>query len=178
MNPEQAKFLVDYLAKLWEGEFPATLKVLAAVPDKERDYKPDAKSRTAWELATHLATSDIWFIDSVIAGSFNFDPEVAKKVEGQFKNIEEVVSYYKREFPAKLQQLRNVPTSKLTEIVDFFGLMKQPNVTYLGFANNHSIHHRGQLAAYLRAMGSKVPAIYGGSADEPFAAATTSSTTA
>jgi hypothetical protein len=27
--------------------------------------------------------------------------------------------------------------------------------------------HRGQLAAYLRAMGSKVPAIYGGSADEP-----------
>jgi uncharacterized damage-inducible protein DinB len=52
--------------------------------------------------------------------------------------------------------------------------MKQPNVTYLGFANNHSIHHRGQLAAYLRAMGSKVPAIYGGSADEPFAAAATS----
>ena len=32
-------------------------------------------------------------------------------------------------------------------------------------------HHRGQLAAYLRAMGSAVPAIYGGSADEPFQAA-------
>ncbi len=27
------------------------------------------------------------------------------------------------------------------------------------------------LAAYLRAMGSKVPAIYGGSADEPMAGA-------
>ena len=36
---------------------------------------------------------------------------------------------------------------------------------FLGFANNHSIHHRGQLAAYLRAMGSKVPNIYGPSAD-------------
>jgi uncharacterized damage-inducible protein DinB len=33
-------------------------------------------------------------------------------------------------------------------------------------ANNHGIHHRGQLAAYLRAHGSKVPAIYGVSADE------------
>ena len=32
--------------------------------------------------------------------------------------------------------------------------------------NNHHIHHRGQLAAYLRAAGSKVPAIYGMSADE------------
>ena len=29
------------------------------------------------------------------------------------------------------------------------------------------MRHRGQLAAYLRAMGSKVPAIYGASADEP-----------
>ena len=46
-------------------------------------------------------------------------------------------------------------------------MMQMPNATYLGFANNHSVHHRGQLAAYLRAMGSKVPAIYGDSADEP-----------
>jgi uncharacterized damage-inducible protein DinB len=42
-----------------------------------------------------------------------------------------------------------------------------PAVAYLGFLNNHSIHHRGQLAAYLRPMGSKVPNIYGGSFDEP-----------
>jgi len=51
-------------------------------------------------------------------------------------------------------------------------MFQWPNVSYLGFANNHSVHHRGQLASYLRAMGSKVPAIYGGSADEPFQGAT------
>ena len=45
-------------------------------------------------------------------------------------------------------------------------MMQRPGVTYLGLANNHSVHHRGQLAAYLRAMGSKVPALYGESADE------------
>ena len=60
-----------------------------------------------------------------------------------------------------------MPADKLAAPVDFFGMMKMPNATYLGFANNHSIHHRGQLAAYFRAMGSKVPAIYGASADEP-----------
>ena len=38
-------------------------------------------------------------------------------------------------------------------------------MNFVGFANNHSVHHRGQLAAYLRAMGSKVPNIYGPSAD-------------
>ena len=63
-----------------------------------------------------------------------------------------------------------MPAEKLAATVDFFGMMQMPNVTYLGFANNHSVHHRGQLAAYLRAMGSKVPAIYGDSADEPMSA--------
>jgi len=29
-----------------------------------------------------------------------------------------------------------------------------------------AVHHRGQLSAYLRPMGSKVPSIYGPSADE------------
>jgi uncharacterized damage-inducible protein DinB len=38
----------------------------------------------------------------------------------------------------------------------------------IGSQLNHGIHHRGQLMTYLRPMGSKVPSIYGGSADEPF----------
>jgi uncharacterized damage-inducible protein DinB len=167
MESNQAQFLANYLCKLWEGEFPATCKVIAAVPDENRSYQPDAKSRTAWQLATHIATSDLWFINSVLAGSFAFDPEAAKKRESQFGNVAEIVSFYKKEFPAALENVRAMPAEKLVAPVDFFGLMKMPNVTYLGFANNHSVHHRGQLAAYLRAMGSKVPAIYGDSADEP-----------
>lgn len=174
MDSEQAKVLVKYLTTLWEGEFPATCKVLAAVPESGRSYKPDEKSRNAWELTVHLATGDIWFIDSIINGAFEWNPDAAKQAEGKFRNVSDVVEYYKREFPAKLNQLRNLPADKLTKPVDFFGMMTQPNVTYLGFANNHSIHHRGQLAAYLRAMGSKVPAIYGMSADEPMAAAASS----
>ena len=52
--------------------------------------------------------------------------------------------------------------------VEFFGVFNFPAVMYLGFLNNHSIHHRGELSTYLRPMGSKVPSIYGGSYDEPF----------
>jgi hypothetical protein len=44
-------------------------------------------------------------------------------------------------------------------------MTKGPSILFLGLANNHGIHHRGQLTIYLRAMGSKVPSIYGGSAD-------------
>jgi uncharacterized damage-inducible protein DinB len=167
MNPEHAKVLADFFANLLEQESSTTAKVIAAVPDDKRDYKPDAKSRSAWELATHLAVSDVWFIDSVLKGTFTFDPSAEQAAVGSFKTVQDVVDFYKREFPAKLRELRGLPVEKLTEVVDFFGVMQQPNANYLGIANNHSIHHRGQLAAYLRAMGSKVPSIYGGSADEP-----------
>jgi uncharacterized damage-inducible protein DinB len=167
MNTEQALFLREYFAGMLEQESATTAKVLAAVPDSGRDYRPDAKSRSAWELATHIAASDVWFLQSIIDGKFNYDPEAAKAAEAQFTSVESVVNFYKKTFSEKLRELRGLPAEKLTQVVDFFGAMQQPNAAYLGIANNHGIHHRGQLASYLRAMGSKVPAIYGGSADEP-----------
>jgi uncharacterized damage-inducible protein DinB len=165
MNPGNAKAVAEALAGLWQGEFPATVRVLSAVSDASRDYRPHARSRTAWELATHLATGDIWFIDSIIAGSFTWDPAAAKKVEGQFENVAAVVAFYEKTLPAKLAQLKNLPGEKLAEEIDFFGMMKMSRAQFIGFAGNHSVHHRGQLSAYLRAMGCKVPDIYGPSGD-------------
>ena len=169
MDPKSAKFLCDQLSGLWQGEFNATCAVLAAVPNDKRDYRPDPKSRSAWELAVHLATADPWFMDSIMSGTFVWDPDPnsAKKLEAMFASVDDLVAYYKREFPAKLDKVRAMPPEKLAATVDFFGMMQLPAVNYLGFANNHSVHHRGQLAAHLRAMGSKVPPIYGVSADFP-----------
>lgn len=167
MNAEQAKFLADYFAGLIQQESATTAKVLAAVPDSGKDYKPDAKSRTAWQLATHLALADVWFLQSILDGKFVWDQAAVDKAEAQFSSVSDVVGFYNREVPARIQALRALPPEKLTQTVDFFGMIQQPGAAFLGLANNHGIHHRGQLASYLRAMGSKVPAIYGGSADEP-----------
>ena len=165
MTSEQGKAAADMLATVWEGEFPATCAVLAAVKDDNRGYKPDAKSRSAWELATHLATADVWFIDSITKGAFEWNQDAVKQLESQFKSVNDIVAFYKKSFPEKLAALRALPAEKSTETLDFFGVMKMSRAQFIGFANNHSIHHRGQLAAYLRAMGSKVPNIYGPSAD-------------
>jgi len=165
MDAQQAKAAADAMAALWEGEFPATAKVLGAVKDDNRDYKPDAKSRSAWELATHLATADIWFMDSIAAGKFEWDPERAKAAAASFASVADVVAFYQKTFPEKLKALRAMPAEQMAETLNFFDVMKMPRAQWIGFANNHSVHHRGQLAAYLRAMGSKVPDIYGPSAD-------------
>jgi uncharacterized damage-inducible protein DinB len=165
MNAEQAKAAADAMASLWEGEFAATSQVLAAVKDDNRGYKPDPKSRTAWELAVHIATADVWFMDSIAQGEFEWNQDAATQAESQFTNVNEIVEFYKKTAPEKLAALRALPAERLTEVLDFFGVIKMPRAQWIGFANNHSVHHRGQLAAYLRAMGSKVPNIYGPSAD-------------
>lgn len=165
MTPDQAKAAADMFIELWEGEFPATCEVIAAVRDEKRDYKPDPKSRSAWQLATHIATADLWFLDSIRNGKFHFDPEKAKAQEASFSSIGEVVDFYKKNLPDRLRAMAAMPADAMAERIDFFGMMNRTRAGWIGFANNHSIHHRGQLAAYLRAMGSKVPNIYGPSAD-------------
>lgn len=173
MSKNEARTVADAMIALWEGEFPATVRVLSAVNDKARDYRPAEKSRSGWELVTHLATADIWFIDSITRGVFQFDTEAAAKVEAGFSGVSDVVAFYQATFPKKLAQLRDLPDEDLAEQIDFFGMMRMSRAMWIGFANNHSIHHRGQLSAYLRAMGSRVPDIYGPSGDaEPVPAAT------
>jgi len=166
MNADQARVAADALCGLWEGESRATAQVLEAVKGN-RDYKPDAKSRTAWQIATHLATADIWFMDSITTGAFQFDAEAAKRAEASFGDANQLAEFYRKTFPEKLKALRALQGEQLAQPLSFFGMMEMPRVNFIGFANNHSVHHRGQLAAYLRAMGSKVPDIYGPSADSP-----------
>ena len=165
MTPVEAKAAGEAMARSWEREFPATAQVLAAVKNDNRDYKPDPKSRSAWDVAKHIATADIWFMDCIINGRFAFDPEAAKQADGAFASVDDVVAFYKKTFPEKLQALRAMSGEQLAATIDFMGVMQMPAADFVGFATNHSIHHRGQLAAYLRAMGSKVPNIYGPSAD-------------
>lgn len=165
MTAEHARATADLLAAVWEGEFPATCEVLAAVKDDNRDYRPDAKSRTAWQLATHLATADIWFLDSIRYGAFEWNPDAARLAETSFASVDALVAHYRTALPERLAHLRAMPGDQLARTLSFFGTFEWPAVRFIGFANNHSVHHRGQLAAYLRAMGSKVPNIYGPSAD-------------
>jgi uncharacterized damage-inducible protein DinB len=165
MNPTEAKAVADAMVGLWLGELPATIRVLSAVTDEQRDYRPHARSRTAWEIATHLATADIWFLDCITAGKFAFDPAAAKKDAAQLRTVSDVVAFYEKTLPGKLAHLGGLPGEMLAEPVDFFGMMKMPRAQFIGFAGNHSVHHRGQLSAYLRAMGCKVPDIYGPSGD-------------
>lgn len=164
-NHDQARIVAQAMTTLWKDEFPATVRVLSSVRDETRDYSPDGKSRSAWQIAVHMATSDLWFIESVANGNFQFDPEASRRAEAQFRDVSDIVSFYEESIPAGLDRLLGLSGDQLAEELDFFGMMKKTRAMWIGFASNHSVHHRGQLSAYLRALGSKVPDIYGPSGD-------------
>jgi uncharacterized damage-inducible protein DinB len=164
MTPDLAQGIRDTLVDSIEREVPKTRRVLAAVPAGNRDYKPDDKSRSAWDLATHIATADVWFLDSIIDGKFEWG-EGAGKTPAEMTSPETVATWYETHVPQRLAKVRSLTAEQLLRPVAFAGA-NQPDVMWLLLMNNHSIHHRGQLAAYLRAAGSKVPALFGVSADE------------
>jgi uncharacterized damage-inducible protein DinB len=164
VNNEQATFLSSMLLSQIENEQKTTRRVLAAIPEGKGDYKPDPKSKTATELAWHIASVDVWFLNSIADGAFPME-EVPMPA---FKTPEDLCKWYDENFAKGLARARALKVDALTKVLNFFNAFNMPAVMYLMFLNNHMIHHRGQLSAYLRAMGGKVPSIYGGSADEPF----------
>ena len=163
MTPEQAKLLCTVFADTMKSESETTKKVIAAIPEDKKSYKPEAKAKNAHELAWHIATSEIWFLDGVLAGQFSMTepPPPPPTISG-------VLEWYEGNYKDRVAKLKGLAADKLTAAIPFFGVMELPAVAYLNFLNLHTSHHRGQLSTYLRPMGSKVPSIYGGSADEPF----------
>jgi uncharacterized damage-inducible protein DinB len=163
LTPE---FVLGLRAVMLDGfkrEAQTTKRVIAAVPDAKSSYKPDPHARTAQELAWHLANSDIQFLDGIADLKFTMGPRDDKPTD-----IAGVAAWYDKNVQRGVARVEAMSVEQLLTPINFAGVFNMPSVLYLGFLNNHSIHHRGELATYLRPMGSKVPAIYGGSYDEPF----------
>lgn len=163
LTPEFAR---GYCAMTLDGilrEAEITEKVIAAVPDAASSYKPDPNARTARELAWHIANSEIQFLDGI--ADLKFNPGTP---EHKPQTSAEVVAWYDTNVKRGAARVAAMTPEQLMTPVNFFNVFNLPAVLYLGFLTSHSIHHRGELATYLRPMGSKVPSIYGGSYDEPF----------
>ena len=163
LTPEFAASIRETLLFWAARELETTKKVVAAIPDAKADYRPDPHARTAWELAWHLTSMDIHFMNGIADFKLNLNaPESREKID----TIAELVAWYDKNFTRAADRIRAMTPEQLATPIDFLGAFKLPAVAYLAFFNNHRVHHRGQLATYLRPMGSKCPAIYGDSFDE------------
>ena len=164
MEKDQLLAFRDHFVMGIKNESEITKRVLAAVPDTKREYRPDPKSKSGHELAWHLAAAEIWFLECIARGEFGGQevPMLQPNMTGQ-----QICAWYTEQLGNVLPRIEKMSAQDAARPVSFFGIATLPAVMFLSWAIGHSIHHRGQLSTYLRPMGGKVPSIYGGSADEP-----------
>src|SRR6266404_7177458 len=160
MTPEQATFLLNgvYLPQI-HNEHKTTRRVIEAIPADQTGYKPDPKAKSAFELASHIAASECFFMRGVVNGAFN---SADGKINESVKTPADLLAWYDENFAQAVAALATVKGEDLVKDIDFHGVFNYPAIVYSGLMISHSIHHRGQLSTYLRPMGSKIPRIYGG----------------
>ena len=139
-----------------------TAAVIGAIPADGAAYRPHADSRSAFELAWHIVSAEIKYLEAVAAGVF---PHDLKPAPDDVRTPSDILAWYTERHAPAMQGLETVTGDELLRVVDFYGLRSFPAIRLIQIILNHTIHHRGQLSTYLRPIGAKVPSIYGPSYD-------------
>lgn len=159
------------LAEL-EQELGGFRRYIDAMPEDKLGWKPHPKSWTLGQLALHAAqmpgqVAELSTHDSVPAPTFGKadQPKTRKEIHdalnASFSKAKEILGAMPDQ--RALGQWRVMAGDK--------AVMALPRAAMVrSILLNHVIHHRGELAVYLRLLNAPVPATYGASADEnPFA---------
>jgi len=169
LNHTEAKIIADYLLGNLEFEMKTTVGVLAAVPSDRLAYQPDPLSKSGIGLVRHIVLEDEWLLNSIADGQFNPPPDDSDACG--IMTPADGVAQYQVKLPAAIARVRAMSPEQLTGVIDLFGILQLTAVDFIALTLKHSVHHRGQLSSYLRAMGGRVPSIYGPSANTEAAAA-------
>lgn len=152
----------EFYVQRRKAETPLFMEVLRALPAEQLDYKPADKSPSAKEIAWVMTRQLKSCSDIITEGKTEWKDSEAPAWNDLLQNFEN--------WSAKLiENVEQMSDSDLERKAEFYyqgKLMKNdPIGPFLWAMLFDEIHHRGQLTAYLRPMGGKVPAIYGPSAD-------------
>jgi len=160
----------DALLPEFDHEMAITRKVLDRVDAEQFGWQPHEKSMTLGRLATHVAEIPQWAKTILSETELNMVPGAYKPKTIGTKA--ELLALFDGAVQAGRALLLGMTDAQLMQTWTFKQdgkeLFSMPRTAaWRGWVMSHSIHHRGQLSVYLRQTGSKVPGIYGPSADEP-----------
>jgi len=143
-------------------EIPVFLKVLKSLPADRLNYKLHDRSPSAEQVVWTLTNELRSCLDAATEYKAEWRAEPAPP-------LEEMVQLFERWSNELTERVQNMDEASWNRVAQFYSngkvVLEQPLGQFLWFILFDAIHHRGQLAAYLRPMGGTVPSIYGPSAD-------------
>lgn len=151
---EQALFI-----KFWTHETETTRRVFSRIPEGST-YRPDAKSRTAQEIAWQMVEEERAIVAALETGTMNWAPA---PMPASMREIERI---YGEQSATVVARWKALPRERWDGTMQVWGHSRDAAPMAWSFLFD-LVHHRGQISTYLRPMGAKVPQIYGPSGDEP-----------
>jgi len=159
----------QFLAKLqyFNMVHGVTLRAIAALGDKDLEFRPQPAMRTPRELIFHIYAQEKILAEAVQQGRFDAEaagrssPE-AEAVAVELKalaTVDEVRAYAEACHKAAANILGSMSEEDLSRPVESpFGTY--PAWRYFDFGYDEHWHHRGQLYTYLRLLGKEPPMLY------------------
>lgn len=151
-----------------QSELAKTKQMLTNLKGADKDWKPHDKSMTIGKLASHIAELQSGFRTGLEGNSFDFQTDYKPYEYDTFEELSEILSQEIEEWQATIKSsneafwLENFTLKNGDE-----ELVSLPRIAFFrSIVMNHAIHHRGQLAVYMRLLDIPVPGIYGPSADD------------
>ncbi len=155
--------LREFYLERRRAELPVFLKVLKALPEDQIQYKPHERSPSAEQLVWTLT----WELRSCV--------DVARDHRAEWNTepappLPRMIALFEQWSNELIERVSAMDDGEWNRTAKFYYngqlVSEQPAERFLWMIHFDAIHHRGQLTTYLRPVGSKVPAIYGPSADE------------
>jgi uncharacterized damage-inducible protein DinB len=151
----------DFFLETIKEEAPKFRIAIEALPEDKHGHKVHERSREAGNLAAQLALQWKAISGILTAGTPNFDPH---EMDGQTKadmlaKFDQGMSQLEKDVEAISEEDWDNGKAAMGEIWKD----KKYHMAWVFLFD--AIHHRGQVATYLRAMGAIVPAVSGPSAD-------------
>ncbi len=162
----------DALLPEFDQEMANTRKVLERCPEDKFGWKPHPKSFSMGGLATHIVNMAGWTVETIGKDSFDVAPVGAPPYkEEPFTSSAALLAAFDKNVIAARAALAGGSDEQYGQTWSLLAggqaLFSMPRIAFIrSFVMNHLIHHRAQLAVYLRLNDLPVPALYGPSADE------------
>jgi uncharacterized damage-inducible protein DinB len=160
--------MVDALLPEFDHEMTVTRKVLERVPEDKFAWKPHGKSFSMRDLAQHVATLPNWghmtlSQPELDLGGFQPPTPVTSRAE-LLSLFDGSVATTRAALVGKSDAELMAPWALKRDGQTIFSMPKAS--VWRSFVMSHIVHHRAQLALYLRLNDLPVPSMYGPSADE------------
>ena len=156
MKNQQLETMWDHFRQM----YGVGLRCVQAVPADKLDSKPIAGMRTPRELVVHLCGTAVKsYAESVVSG--RLVPVDEKAVAATLKTRDDLVRYARACWEAADKAITRVANdAHLQSIVRTPWGMGPSGAMMVVMMHDEFAHHRGQLYAYLRAMGVEPPKMW------------------